>query len=441
MPVRVAAVLLALLLFPAAASAEIRTGTLSDPADADASADLAGVDVSYDTTGEVTATVRFTAAPTATDALVSVTVGDPRADGTCGLGFLIGSFPAGTTDAAWSTVDANGDATRAQDGATLTLSASDYRLGGDFSCVSARITKSGTTLDDTTRATLAGAPEPTPTASPSPTPSPTPAPQGTKPTATPLERYDAALRACAAKPKKQRAACRRTAVKRNRAGARLAAKRRTNPLIGNVFLQFQVDVAGLCGGACLEYLGFPDDKRVSTNLPEDGPALDRCAKQCTTYRLKGRRLTVGKTTYTVSRNGRTLKEGKDGVPYTRVVVPRAGLRIGVALHSISSFGIPGVNQVFNSSDLTLSRDGRFVIASATSGTSGGGTDFETNYTVLPADRRGTYAFEPGGSLALRFENGYVRRDSATVAFGGDGRLGDPVKDGLFLDGTFFQAPD
>ena len=448
--------LLALIgvVLPATARAEALTGSAADARGDSASpgADLVGTDVAYDTSGDVTATLRFAAAPTATDVFAIVRVGERQADGSCSARILLATnVGPGQTVAIWSDGDNSDAASRTARGASITLQASDVLLAGSYDCLGARLTRDGdvnTTLDDGNTGALAGSAAPTPAPTATPAPTTTPAKSDPKPKATALERYDAALRRCAKRPKAKRRACRATAGRRNRAGARLAAQRRRNPLIGRVYLQVGADPGGFCGGTCIEGLSFANQRLVYTGVPEDGPLVGRCRRAnakkgrdgCRRYRRSGRTVRVAGKTYRLSRDGTKLAERK-GNPFFRAKLPRVGQRIAVAVSNITSFGVPGLDQTFSSRELTFSRDGRFVATNAVTGTTGSGTDFATAFAALPADRRGTYRFETGGTLALRYSDGRVRRDSAAIGFADKGKRPRPERDGLFLDGLFHYVPD
>lgn len=458
-----------LALVPAGASASVFTGSLADPA-GDASmpgADITGASIQYDdATGAATARVTFEGGPSAADGFVVVFVGARQSNGTCRGGFLLGTSTApGTTAAAFGQDKSSGTtgaATRAQDGATVTISATDTALAGydGVDCLQARVTRQGqaaTIYDDTTPG-AATAPAPPPTTSTPTTTTPTtttpttpPDPVPPKPRPTPLERYDAAIAACAKRARSRRASCRRTAARRNRAGASLAAKRRRNPLIGRVFVGIQADVAGVCGGICYEGFAFSDDRFAYRGLAEDGPALARC--RSTTVKRKGgdgclpyrwnrrtRTFTADGERWKLSRDGRKL-ERKGEVDLFRMAIPAPGTRVAVALTSISSFGSPAFGQTFSNQDLALDTKGRFVLDSSVSGTTGVNTGVETSFVALPAARKGRYAFEPGGTFTLFFADGRVVRRSAVVSFGDKGKRPVITRDGLILDASFYRVPD
>ena len=122
-------------------------------------------------------------------------------------------------------------------------------------------------------------------------------------------------------------------------------------------------------------------------------------------------------------------------------IPTPGTKVAAALDNISSFGIPGVNQSFSTSQITFAADGRFVSAGQVSGTTGGGSDFETNYVGIGADRKGTYAFEPGGTLAQFYEDGRVVRRSAFLSWADKGKQPSIAGSGLLLNGSPYLPDD
>ena len=480
MRLRVAVVTaLALAAAPAAAHAESRPATLSDPA-GDTSGqqpDLTGATLAYDTTGVADLRLTFAAPAPAQGSAVAVVILGRRSGTSCRSVLGFGAYAGRTEAGQWSRFDndAKGTASGTVDGATLTIKATDAALAADVDCAIVGIRQGDTEIDtggpvalqlpDADGDGLAdrddqcpqeGAqtsdgcpPKPAPAPAPEdPKPAPAPEPVPPKPTATSLERYDAAVAKCPRRTSKARSRCLDRAKKANRAGAALAKKRRTNPLIGRAYLRSDIDVGGFCGGACIEGYVFSDDRFVHRGVPEDGPAIARCTAVTATGDKDGcLRYTYSAKTKTATVAGKKLKldeQGRltgDGNPLFRVAVPATGSRHDAKLDNISSFGIPGVNQSFSTSQLSMAKDGRFVTAGQVSGTTGGGSDVETNYVALGKDQKGTYVFEPGGTLALFYEDGRITRRSALVAFAAKGALGTVTKDGLLLDGAPYLPDD
>lgn len=471
--------LLSLLVLAGPAAAEPRPGDLTDTAPpVNGGPDLTSASLDYDTTGSrVRVTLTFAAAPTTTNAAASVIVGSSSGSDGCSPGFAFGGELTGTSaTSSWATNGGEqGSGTRSLSGATLVLEASDPRLAADADCfrVIVRPLNGGDDYVFTPRAALRlpdgdadGVPDrddkcptaaapgqpdgcapPPPTTPTTTTPPPATDPVPPAPKATSLEKYDAAVAKCPAKQGASRTKCLARAKAANKAGYALARKRTTNKFLGKAFFRPDVDVGGFCGGTCLVGMVFTDDRWAYRGEPEDGPILVRCTKTtavgdkdgCLRYTLsKDRRTaTVAGVGYKLSKDGKQITpSGDNGGPLTRVAVPAAGTRVDAAVDSISSFGISGVNQTFSTSEITFSRDGRFVSAGTASGSTGQG-DFQSTFTSIGPERRGTYAFEPGGTLSQTFDDGRVVRRSAFVAFGPKTTLGQIARDGLFLDGSFY----
>jgi hypothetical protein len=451
------AVLAGVLASAVPAAAEVRPGSVTDPA-GDGASDIVGAEVSFDTAGSVTARVTFSGVPAPADPneLVIVRVGSFSGT-TCYARFRLGGYVgdgSAAGQAAWQvpSTGAQGAGTRSRDGATITLSASDPALTfAEADCFYV-----DTAGDETDVARVGTAPPPAPEPpAPAPDPAPEPAPQedpvppAPKPTA--IERYDAAVAACPKRKGKARTSCLSRAKQRNRAGYLESLKRRRNPFYGQAFFRPDVDVAGVCGGSCLTGMVFVDSRWAYRGEPEDGPVLVRCTKVtatgdddgCLRYTLsKDRRTaTVGGVRYRLTKDRKAIEGSGDAGRLTRVAIPRAGTRVQGELSSISSFGIVGVNQTFSTSELVFSRDGRFASDGSVASFLNQGSDFESSVTALPPGRRGRYAFEPGGTLALTFDDGRVSRRSAFVAFGAKNTLGSIERDGLFLNGAFYRPPD
>ena len=435
------------LAFPAGAVAEVRSASLQD-ATGDGSPDLVSASVSYDTSGSIEARATYAAAPPSGGGTVTGFVLGALSGSTCEGSSIVGAFvDAGTGASSWNRIDGDdqADGTARLEGTTLVVNASSPAFANeDVDCVYVQISNSGDYIQAVSLDAPAPAdPPPPPPDDPDPPDPPEKVPPKPKPTA--LERYDAAVAKC-----KRRKPCLKKAARRNRAGARLARKRRKNPFLGKAFLRTDIDVAGACGGSCVSGWIFTDDRWVHRGVPEGGPAVARCKKVtakgdrdgCLRYRLSSNHKVAKVGGIRLKLKGRAVVDAsKPKQPYTRVAIPLAGARYDAALSSISSFGIPGVNQSFFTSQLQLDRGGRFVTASQASGTNGQGSDFENSYTVVGADKKGRYAFEAGGTLALFFESGRVTRRSALVVFGDNGRLGTVPRDGLFLNGAPYLADD
>ncbi len=459
-------VLLCLSVCAPAALAETRSGAYDDPAGDSAAGqpDLTNLQVALDPEGTLDARLTFAAAPDPSSDAVAVVVFGRTSGDTCSPRVSIAAKVVGPGDAYWTQDDdsAEGSGTAARDGATLTLHAADPRAASTADCVFAGLqgAVSGQTYDViANRAlTIPEPPPPPPSTTTTPTtttPVPPAEPVPPAPKATPLERYDAAVAKCPKRPAKTRARCLARARTSNPAGARMAVKRRSNPFLGKVFMTTDVDVAGVCGGVCITAWVISNDRFAHRGLPDDGPVLARCTKVtavgdkdgCLTYRLarNHRSIDVGGVTLRLAKGGRQISEDDhkgDGTrTLTQVAIPAVGSRYDADMDTISSFGIAGVNQSFFTGQLTLARDGRFVTAGQASGTTGQGTSLEATYAALGADRKGTYAFEPGGTLALTYADGRVTRRSAVVAFGEKDRPGTVSKDGLFLNGAYYQVDD
>ncbi len=437
------------MLLPAVAQAEVRSATLQD-ARGDGDPDVLSAAVSYDTGGGVEARVTFASLPASgTNTLALVFLGEFLGS-TCEESLRLAAFADAPGDGSVFQRTDGTDSVAGPariEGATLVMSGASAALAEDIDCAYVAVGPGGEVSDTIRAQELLGpaAPPPPPDPPDPPDPPEQPDPVPPKPKATPLERYDAAVAKC-----KKRKKCVKRAAKKNRKGAALARKRRTNRFIGKAFLSVDVDVAGVCGGSCISGWIFSDDKWVHRGVPEDGPAVARCKKVtakgdkdgCLRYRLSKNRKTaiVGKTKLRLKGDD-LIDASKPKAPYSRVAIPKTGGRFDAALDNISSFGIPGVNQSFFTSQLYLDRDGRFTTASQATGTNGQGSDFENSYTVLGADKKGHYAFEPGGTLALFFEDGRVTRRSALVAFGEKDTLGTVSRDGLLLDGSVYLPED
>ncbi len=474
--------LLSLLAFAAPAVAEVRPGTVDDPdAATNGGPNLLSAGVDYDTAGAITARLTFDAAPPASsDALAAVVLGSRSFSGTCQTAFAFGSgLGSASTTSRWSVgaSGAAGDGSRSLAGATLTIQASDPALAGDLDCFAVRVVRAsdgevvydlaGTVdlklpdgdgdgvVDREDKCPAQAAPGQSDGCAPAPPPAPAPAPAPDPvpplPKATSLEKYDAAVAKCPTKKGSKRTACLSRAKKSYKSGYALARKRATNRFLGKAFFRPDIDVGGLCGGACLTGMVFVDDKWAYRGEPEDGPILVRCAKVtavgdgdgCLRYTLsKDRRSArVAGVAYRFTNGGKQITpSGDNGGPLTRVAIPAAGTRVNAVIDNISSFGITGVNQTFSTSELTFAADGRFVGAGTASGSTGQG-DFQSTFTAIGPERRGRYAFEPGGTLSFTYDDGRVIRRSAFVAFGPKATLGNIARDGLFLDGSFYDADD
>ena len=169
----------ALLAFPAAALADVRTGTAADPAgDSTAPArDVTAVTVTYDTTGAVTAAITFAATPQPGEqADIGIAIGT-AADCAAPLVILTAPLdPADATPPFWQTsAGESGSGKRAISGQTVTISAQATALAGAYDCAYAETFELGV-VDEVAPFGLGSGTSPAPT--PDPTPPPTPQPPG-----------------------------------------------------------------------------------------------------------------------------------------------------------------------------------------------------------------------------------------------------------------------
>jgi hypothetical protein len=133
--------------------------------------------------------------------------------------------------------------------------------------------------------------------------------------------------------------------------------------------------------------------------------------------------------------GRRITVGSDS--YDEVGVPPPGTRWDTVVTYVNSTGIcPTLYCNHYREDLTFLPDGTFVRGSFSAGVGGGG-----DWSVVPADSKGTYEVRPDRTLRLAFADGKERIETVGQFLNDDGSL-KPASEGLILGGEgYFDIRD
>lgn len=217
-----------------------------------------------------------------------------------------------------------------------------------------------------------------------------------------------------------------------------------DPYAGHAFTHFNPGVTGLVQPS-YDAIVFTGGGWAHWGVPEGG--IPVCAARtgavvvgggthgCVPYTYDATRgtLTVDGQPISLSATGKgepVLSLGSTS--FTEVPLVPKGARYDQTLSHILVYGL-FPNQVISTTWLSFASDGRFIRSGLTLGST-----FDSNFSSIPPDQRGTYEFTENGQLTLNYEDGTVVRLTATGAWMPDpGQTYTPAVQWMVLNGVLY----